>query len=113
MVDNRTAPRLMVAWHTAFRLPSKQIVRGRVLNISSSGLQFSSTVNLSAGQKYEMQITVPDLNGTSSTTLVPCFIECLYVILSGGEYRVGAKFSGLSNEHKTLITRWSEKAVRG
>ncbi|TDK64476.1 PilZ domain-containing protein [Sapientia aquatica] len=112
MVENRSVPRLMVAWHAALRLPSKQIVRAKVVNISSSGMQFTTAEHLIANQKYEMQITVPDLNGSTSTTLVPCFIECLYTILSGGDYRVGAKFSGMAPEHKTLIARWSEKAMR-
>ncbi len=112
MVENRTTPRLMVAWHSAFRLPSQRIVHAKISNISVSGLQFLCGENLQLNQKYQMQMYVPDINGGTSTTLVPCFFECMYVILSGKDYRIGGKFSGFSPEHKTLITRWSEKSTR-
>jgi len=45
--------------------------------------------------------------------VVPCFAECLYVILSGREFRVGAKFSGLSPKNNELILKWSERCARG
>ena len=112
MAENRTTTRLMVVWNAALRLPSKKIVHAKVVNVSPTGLQFTCSENLLAGQKYEMQMHIPDLNGSMSTTLVPCFIECLYIILSGNDYRIGGKFSGLSVDHKALIAKWSEKGTR-
>jgi len=102
-----------VLWHAAVRLPSQHIIQAKILNVTSAGLQFLCDDNLKAGQKYEMQLHVPDLNGSKTTTLVPCFAECIYAILSGRQFRVGAKFSGLSHEHNALILKWSERCAQG
>jgi len=56
---------------------------------------------------------VPDLLGSKATTIVPCFAECIYVILSGREFRVGAKFGGLSHENTELMHKWSERCAQG
>ena len=113
MAENRTQPRLHVVWNAAIRLPTLQIITAKVLNVTNVGMQFSCGENLRIGQKYEMQLHVPDLNDSSNITIVPCFAECLYVILSGRDFRVGAKFSGLSQKHNDLIQKWSERCARG
>ena len=113
MAENRTQTRMHVVWNGAIRLPSLHIVQIKVLNVTEAGLQFSCSENLQAGRKYEMQMHVPDLNGLANTTIVPCFAECLYVILSGNEFRIGAKFSGLSKQNNDLIQKWSERCARG
>ncbi|MET3106098.1 hypothetical protein AAKU67_000575 [Oxalobacteraceae bacterium GrIS 2.11] len=113
MAENRTISRMHVLWHAAVRLPSQHIIQAKILNVTSVGLQFLCDDNLKSGQKYEMQLQVPDLNGSTTTTLVPCFAECIYVILSGRQFRVGAKFSGLSHDHNALILKWSERCAQG
>lgn len=113
MTENRSLARMHVLWHAAVRLPSKHIIQAKILNVTNVGMQFLCDENLKAGQKYEMQIHVPDLNGAKSTTIVPCFAECIYVILAGREFRVGAKFSGLSPDHTALILKWSERCAQG
>jgi len=113
MAENRTQSRLQVVWNAALRLPSKHIIQAKILNISVGGLQFSCAENLQIGHRYDMQIHVPQPTGSTATTLVPCFAECLYVILSGREFRVGAKISGLSAEHTALLTKWSDRSARG
>ncbi len=113
MAENRSQSRMHVVWNGAVRLPTLQIVQVKVLNLTDVGLQFSCSENLRIGQKYEMQIHVPELNGGSNTTVVPCYSECLYVILSGREFRVGAKFSGLSPQNNELLLKWSERCARG
>jgi hypothetical protein len=35
------------------------------------------------------------------------------VILSGREFRVGAKFGGLSHENTELMHKWSERCAQG
>ena len=96
-----------------FTATSKRIIQAKVLNVTNVGLQFLCDENLTAGQKYEMQIHVPTLSDSTNTTLVPCFAECIYVILAGREFRVGAKFSGLSHDHQALILKWSERCAQG
>jgi hypothetical protein len=113
MTENRSLARMHVLWHAAIRLPSKQIVQSKILNVTDVGMQFLCDENLKVGQKYEMQLHVPDLSGAKTTTLVPCFAECIYVILSGRDFRVGAKFSGLSHDHTKLIEKWSERCAQG
>ena len=113
MAENRTQPRLHVVWNAAIRLPTLQIITAKVLNVTNVGMQFSCSENLRIGQKCEMQMHVPDLNGGTNTTVVPCFAECLYVILSGREFRVGAKFSGISPQNNELLQKWSERCARG
>jgi len=113
MTENRSYNRMHVTWHAAIRLLDKSIIQAKVINVTGVGMQFLCTENLVIGQKYEMQIHVPDLNGSQSTTLVPCFAECIYGILAGRDFRIGAKFSGLSTEHLALMTKWSERYLRG
>jgi hypothetical protein len=113
MAENRSLARLHVVWHAALRLPTQQIIQAKVLNVTNVGMQFSCGENLRVGQKYEMQLTVPDLAGSAATTIVPCFAECLYVILSGRDFRIGAKFSGISPQNTILINKWSERCARG
>jgi len=113
MTENRTQTRLHVLWNAAIRLPSKHIIQTKILNVTSIGLQFLCDENLKAGQKYEMQIHVPDLQDSKKTSIMPCFIECIYVVLSGRQFRVGAKFSGLSHDHQALMHKWSERCAQG
>ncbi len=113
MAENRSYTRMHVTWHAAIRLLDKSIIQAKVINVTNVGMQFLCSENLAIGQKYEMQIHVPDLNGSQSTTLVPCFAECIYVILAGRDFRIGAKFSGLSGEHSALIIKWSDRCLRG
>ncbi len=113
MAELRSQNRLHVLWHAAIRLPNQQIIRAKVLNVSSGGMQFLCSDNLPVGQKYEMQLHVPELNGTGTTVIVPCFAECMYAILAGTDFRIGAKFSGLSAQHNDLLLKWSERCARG
>ncbi len=113
MAENRSLARMHVLWHAALRLPSQHIIQAKVLNVTNVGLQFLCDENLIAGQKYAMQLHVPSISDASTTTLVPCFAECIYAILAGREFRVGAKFSGLSTGHQALIVKWSERCAQG
>jgi hypothetical protein len=113
MTENRSLARMHVLWHAALRLPSKQIIKAKILNVTNVGMQFLCDENLKVGQRYEMQLHMPDLQDSKSTLLVPCFADCIYVILSGREFRVGAKFSGLSPDHTALILKWSERCAQG
>ena len=113
MAELRSQPRFHVLWNAAIRLPSKQVIRAKILNVSTGGLQFLCPENLPSGQKFEMQLHVPDLNGAGTTTTVPCFAECAYSILAGRDFRIGAKFSGMASEHVDLLQKWSERCARG
>jgi hypothetical protein len=113
MAENRTLVRMHVLWNAAIRLPSQQIIQTRILNVTNVGLQFLCDENLKVGQKYDMQIHVPESPGSKTTTIVPCFAECIYVILSGREFRVGAKFGGLSHANAELMHKWSERCAQG
>lgn len=113
MTENRTLARMHVLWRSAIRLPSKQIIQTKILNVSNVGMQFLCDENLRVGHRYEMQIHVPDVAVSTSTTIVPCYAECVYVILAGRQFRVGAKFSGLSHDHTALMLKWSERCAQG
>jgi hypothetical protein len=72
-------------------------VHSKSVNISEGGMALSTSVSLSAGEKIQVQFTLPDHE-------VPFLAES--DVCWGKPGQLGIRFLALSQEHKSVLQTW-------
>lgn len=107
MSDARSAPRINVTWRGAIQVSQGKIIAIKIVNFSSSGVQFLCPQIVAERGTFQMMIEIPDRRDASRRTQVVCKGMALYCILSGSEYRVGMKISDIPPQHNDLVNSWA------
>jgi hypothetical protein len=111
MTELRSAQRSSVSWRAAIKLGTENIVPAKIVNIANNGVQLQCAYPLRDNQSYQMMMEVPGTSDASQRTQVVCTVNCMYTILSGGEYRAGLKFLEVAPQHKQLLHNWGIKTT--
>ena len=107
MIELRKSPRSNVLWRAAIKLGEGNIVPAKVINVSASGLLIQCAHNVAIDKEYRLLMEVPRIDQSSSEPYqVACKISVLHAILSGDSYRIGVKFTEISDLHKNLVAAW-------
>src|SRR5689334_19263160 len=98
--ERRKVPRFSVEWKLRARLSFGQWVRGRTIDISTSGLLFSTTVDLEIGACVDLEIS------TQRLETIYCRVRIQREISPDANMRCyGAEFLQMSREDCLLLGR--------
>lgn len=107
MIELRKSPRTNILWRAAIKLGEGNIVPAKVVNVSASGLLIQCVDRVEIDKEYRMMMEVPRIDQSSSDPYqVVCKVAVLHAILSGDSYRIGVKFTEISDLHENLVAAW-------
>jgi hypothetical protein len=113
MIELRKSPRTNVIWRAAIKLGAGKIVPAKVVNVSATGVLLQSSTRVEVDHEYQVMMEVPKINQTSGEPYqVLCKVMVLHAILSGDQFRIGVKFTELSDLHRNLIAAWLSIATK-
>lgn len=113
MIELRKSPRTNVTWRAAIKIENGKIVSAKVVNVSATGVLLQCAERVLVNQEYQVMMEVPRIDqAVAQPYQVRCKVMVLHAILSDDFFRVGVKFSELSDLHRNLIAAWLSIATK-
>ena len=113
MIELRKSPRTNVTWRAAIKLDAGNIVPAKVVNVSATGILLQCAHRVVVNHEYQVMMEVPRIDQPAGVPYqVRCKVVVLHAILSGDFFRIGVKFSELSDLHRNLIAAWLSIATK-
>ncbi|MDY7537784.1 PilZ domain-containing protein [Undibacterium sp. RTI2.1] len=112
MIELRKSPRVNVTWRAVIKLANGQLMPAKIVNISTGGVLLQCPEKLEVNAEYQIMMEVPSIDFAKKEQFkVPCKAHIQHIILTGDFYRVGVKFSELSDLHQRLLDAWISKST--
>lgn len=104
--DTRRAPRRAVPEHIPVSDRMREIVVGRLGNVSETGMLILTDAPLVDDALYQLSFPVPDRNGRDTAIDVGVHLLWHEQAHAPGQYWAGFRFLTLSSPHRELLRHW-------
>lgn len=108
-VESRREQRYRVFWRANLHLPGARTLEARLSDISNDGLGLLAGEPLTLGTIMPITMGVPDADGSPQLFAVQCRVRVVNVVLSGGDYRLGALWVDTPAGVRQVIDNWIRK----
>ena len=108
-LDSRCEQRYRVYWRAKLHLPGARTIDARLSDISGDGLGLLAGEAVTMGTVLPITMGVPDADGGAQIFAVHCSVRVVNVVLSGGDYRLGALWVSPSPSVRQVVDNWIRK----
>jgi hypothetical protein len=104
--DRRASPRRIFHGSISIGLPEGQVIAGRGIDISASGVGLQCPVNLPTHHHCQLQLSLLLRDGSVHRLNLPGVV--MYTVLSGeyGAFKVGVQFESVSAASQHILARY-------